>query len=58
MLRANLLPEKAVLKKVLPIVLDTKIDFNRELGEFLPQGHQCIIKGFKKTLESEIKRYI
>ena len=58
MLRSNLMPEKSVLKKILPIVEETKIDFKKELGEFLPISHQRIIKGFKNTLLSEIKRYI
>jgi len=58
MLRANLLPEKTVLKKMLPLIRKTKIDFRKELREFLPQSHQRIIKDFQKTLESEIKRFI
>jgi predicted nucleotidyltransferase component of viral defense system len=58
MLRANLLPEKPVLKKVLPLVEATKINFKKELGEFLPASHQGIIKGFKNTLKSEIKRFL
>ena len=58
MLRANLLPERSVLRIILPLVEGVKIDFKKELGEFLPQSHQRIIKGFQKTLESEIKRYL
>ena len=58
MLRANLMPEKSVLKKILPVIEATKIDFKKELGEFLPQSHQRIIKGFRDTLLSEIKRYV
>lgn len=58
MLRSNLMPEKSVLKKILPIVEKTKINFKKELGEFLPQSHQRIIKGFRDVLISEIKRYI
>ncbi|OGB88920.1 hypothetical protein A2625_00390 [candidate division WOR-1 bacterium RIFCSPHIGHO2_01_FULL_53_15] len=58
MLRANLLPDKAVLKKIMPMLAGLKIDFKKELGKFLPQGHQRIIKGFKKVLESELRRYI
>ena len=58
MLRADLMPEKSVLKKILPVIEATKIDFKKELGGFLPQSHQRIIKGFKNTLLSEIKRYV
>jgi len=58
MLRSNLMPEKSVLKRILPIVEETKIDFRKELGEFLPQSHQRIIKGFRATLLSEIRRYV
>jgi len=58
MLRSNLMPEKAVLKKILPVVEGTKIDFKKELGEFLPKSHQRIIKGFRATLLSEIRRYV
>ncbi len=58
MLRANLLPERAVLKKILPLVEETKIDFKKELDEFLPKSHHQIIKGFKMTLSSEIKRFL
>jgi len=58
MLRADLLPERSVLKKILPVIEATKIDFKKELGEFLPKSHQRIIKGFRDTLLSEIKRYI
>jgi predicted nucleotidyltransferase component of viral defense system len=58
MLRSNLMPEKAVLKKILLIVEETKIDFRKELGEFLPMSHQRIIKGFRTALLSEIRRYV
>lgn len=58
MLRAGLLPDKKVLKQILPMVKATKIDFKKELKEFLPQSHQNIIKDFKKTIEAEIKRFI
>lgn len=58
MMRAGLLPDKKVLKRILPIIKATKIDFKKELREFLPQSHQNIIKDFKKTIEAEIKRFI
>src|SRR3989339_1608052 len=40
MLRANLLPDKIVLKKVLPIIEKSKINFKSELSQFLPQSYQ------------------
>ncbi len=58
MLRASLLPDKKVLKQLLPMIKATKIDFKKELREFLPQGHQNIIKDFKKILEAEVERYV
>lgn len=58
MLRANLLPRKAVLKEILPIVQQTKVNFKEELGAFLPRSLQPIIKNFKKTLEQEIRRHL
>ncbi|MFH1709904.1 MAG: nucleotidyl transferase AbiEii/AbiGii toxin family protein [bacterium] len=58
MLRGNLLPDKKVLKQLLPMIKAAKIDFRKELKEFLPQGHQNIIRDFKKILESEVERYI
>lgn len=58
MLRSNLLPERKVLRKLLPIILETKIDFKKELTEFLPVSSRGIIKDFKKTLISEVKRYV
>ena len=58
MLRADLLPQKRVLKEIYPLVQSTKIDFKQELLEFLPQGQHRIIKDFKNILVDEIKRYI
>jgi predicted nucleotidyltransferase component of viral defense system len=58
MLRTNLLPDKKVLKQLLPMIKATKIDFKKELREFLPQGHQNIIRDFKKILEAEVERYV
>jgi predicted nucleotidyltransferase component of viral defense system len=58
MLRANLLPEKKILKNVLPLVENTQINFKRELSEFLPQGQQRIIKDFKQILTAELRRFV
>ena len=35
-----------------------KIGFKNELSQFLPQGHQRIIKDFKNILLSEIRRFV
>jgi len=58
MLRADLLPDKKVLKQLSPMIKATKIDFKKELREFLPQGHQNIIKDLKKILGAEVGRYV
>ena len=60
MLRANLIPpeRRDVLRQALPIIEATDIDFRQELEVFLPQDHQAIIRDFKNTLISEIKRNI
>jgi len=52
-----LIPEQ---KKVLPEVLskleEIKMDFKKELKEFLPYSHQMIIKNFRNILLAEIKK--
>lgn len=58
MLRANLIPDKKFLKLIIPLVKQTKIDFKKELGEFLPRSFHPIIKQFPDTLEREIRRHI
>lgn len=58
MLRANLMPEKRVLKEIKPLVEKTKIYFKKELMEFLPIDQHRIIKDFKALLLNEIKRYV
>ncbi len=57
-LRSNLLSstEKEILKKVIPVLLKTKLDFNRELKVFLPKSYWSIIKDFKTILTGEIER--
>lgn len=56
-LRAGLLPvkDRKILEKVLPIVSQTQINFERELKVFLPRTHWLIISGLKKNLIEEIK---
>lgn len=60
LLRANLLPEKKreLFEQVLILLHKEKMSFDAELRQFLPKGHQLIIKDFKTTLEREIKRFI
>jgi len=59
-LRNHLLPanEKKKLKTVVERLGKLKIDFKHELGRFLPQGFQPIIKKFEQTLSQEIRRHI
>jgi predicted nucleotidyltransferase component of viral defense system len=60
LLRANLLPTGK--RDTLPLVLETvrksKIDFERELKEFLPRSQWAIIRSFPETLEREIERFV
>ena len=60
LLRANLLlpGEKDALPQALETVRNSKIDFERELKEFLPKSHWAIIRGFTVTLEREIERFV
>ncbi|PIU74225.1 hypothetical protein CO005_02695 [Candidatus Roizmanbacteria bacterium CG_4_8_14_3_um_filter_34_9] len=59
-LRANLITvnEKNILPKVLVLLSNNNIQFNKELKIFLPKSHWGIIKNFKKILEQEIRRII
>lgn len=59
-LRSNLLPakKKAVLPKTLKALRTTKINFEKELKQFLPKTHWIIIRNFKQTLEREMQRFI
>lgn len=49
-------------KKLLPEILEklerSKIDFKKELKNFLPRSYQMLLKDFKSTLIREIKRVI
>lgn len=57
-LRQGMLTPKQ--KKILPEILSKlekiKMDFRKELKEFLPYSHQMIIKNFKNILSTEIKK--
>ncbi len=57
-LRANLLSadRKNILPKILVILNNQNIQFEKELKIFLPKNHWSIIKNFKNILEQEIRR--
>ena len=56
-LRSNLLSTagKGILKKVIPVLQKTKLDFNRELKVFLPKSYWPVIKDLKRLLMNEIE---
>lgn len=57
-LRSNLLAssQKVDLKKVIPVLQKTRLDFSRELKVFLPKSYWPLIKDFNKILMGEIER--
>lgn len=59
-LRANLLPtkERGVLPQLLQVIQRARIDFEKELKQFLPKSHWALIRNFRTTLEREIERYV
>ncbi len=52
------LEQKNLLPKILTKLKETKMDFKKELKEFLPRSHQMIIKNFKNILLAEIEKNI
>ena len=50
--------EKENLKRVLKLLKESKIDFRRELREFLPASHLMHLRDFKKVLEQKILGFI
>lgn len=58
MLRSGMIQpnDRPLLKDILIQVDQTDLDFKKELSVFLPTDHQSIIRDFKTTLISEIKR--
>jgi len=50
--------EKKNLKKVLDLVISTKLDFRNELRKFLPVSQAVHLKDFKKVLIDKINTYI
>ena len=59
-LRANLLPvhRRDVLVQVLAATRRSRMDFEKELKEFLPRSHWAIIRDFPAPLEREIARFL
>ncbi|MFH0790531.1 MAG: nucleotidyl transferase AbiEii/AbiGii toxin family protein [Candidatus Omnitrophota bacterium] len=48
--------DKQLKAKILKVIKAGRLDFKRELKEFLPVNQHMIIKGFPKTLITEIER--
>ncbi len=59
-LRANLLPahRRDILSQALATTRQSKLDFEKELKEFLPRSHWAIIRAFPAALEREIARFL
>ena len=59
-LRANLLSakERSVLPRALKTLQQSRLDFEKELKQFLPKSHWALIRTFRTTLEREIRRYV
>lgn len=48
---------KASLKEAKARVLATKVDFERDLGPFLPRSHAPVVKNLRKVLIEELERH-
>jgi predicted nucleotidyltransferase component of viral defense system len=59
-LRANLLPpeKRHLLAQTLATLSESRIEYGKELKEFLPRSQWAIIRGFPTTLEMEIQRFL
>lgn len=59
-LRANLLPpgQRDVLARTLEVLKETRINFEKELKEFLPRSHWVIMRDLPRFLEREIERFL
>jgi len=59
MLRKNMIAPKQrqILFKVKQALMESRINFKAELGDFLPRSYQPIVSDFKKTLMAELDRY-
>jgi len=50
--------KREVLPKVLKVLKESNLNFEKELKQYLPKSHWAIIKDFKKTLKKELERFI
>jgi predicted nucleotidyltransferase component of viral defense system len=50
--------QKSLLREVLPLVEDTKINFTQELKTFLPASLWPIVKDFKTRLADVVRRFV
>jgi predicted nucleotidyltransferase component of viral defense system len=50
--------QKGLMQQVLPLIEQTKINFTRELKQFLPQSQWAIVRDLKAVLERAVKRLI
>jgi predicted nucleotidyltransferase component of viral defense system len=59
-LRANLLPaqRRDVLRQALQTLRQSRIDFEKELKQFLPKSHWALIRDFPASLEREFERFL
>ena len=59
-LRANLLPpeRRHLLAQALATLRESRIEYGKELKEFLPRSQWAIIRGFPAPLEREIQRFL
>lgn len=59
-MRSNMLTieQKERLTEVRTLVEQTAVDFEEELGKFLPLDHQQLIKNFKQTILNELERQL
>lgn len=60
MLRKGMIPpaKRRLLLQVKGALLDTRLNFKAELGDFLPRSHQTILSSFRQALLSELERYV
>jgi len=50
--------QKGVLRQIAQLVSKTRINFDQELKQFLPQSHWQVIKDFKAVLERTIQKFL
>jgi len=59
MLRKGLIPTdmKGSLRQAKEALVESRIDFGRDLGPFLPRSQATIVKDLRKTLLEELARH-